>query len=65
MLRLVKNDYDKFKEKSETLREENKEKFLTLVDNLIQLGAELLEKLFELIEEVVRTLIFKYKLATN
>ena len=27
VLRLVKNDYDKFKEKSETLREENKEKF--------------------------------------
>jgi len=27
VLRLVKNDYEKFKEKSETLREENKEKF--------------------------------------
>ena len=27
VLKLVKNDYDKFKEKSETLREENKEKF--------------------------------------
>jgi len=45
--------------------EENKEKFLKLVDNLIKLGAELLEKLFDIIEELVRTLVFKYKLVKS
>lgn len=45
--------------------EENKEAFLTLVKNLIDLGRDFLIRLYNNIVELVKELIFKYKVNTS
>lgn len=45
--------------------EENKDYFHNLVENLIKLGRELLEKLVSLIQGIVKDLRFKFKLTTD
>ena len=45
--------------------ENNKEKFMDIIEELVSLTFELLEKILKVIKKIIRQIIFKFKMAVN